>query len=151
MVHEVNDPTQRDQLKRPITGGVSHHLSGLVAAKLRMRCRSVKPGLLGRSSMAHRSVQDVADAELAGRVSVNMLLQGETGKMVGLMALGSAEPTRLVALDEVGGVERMIPKEWLSDGPMAVGERFRKYLEPLMGELQRYSPDFEFVGRAVSR
>src|SRR5579875_3815974 len=62
LVYSVTDPTQQDPLKRPITGGVARHLSGIVARELKMRCRSETPGLLGRASIAHRSEQDVRDA-----------------------------------------------------------------------------------------
>lgn len=148
MVFEMADPAQQDTLMRPLTGGVSQHLAGVVAKSLKVRCRSEKPGLLGRSSRAYRAEQDWVDAGVVGAAGVQALRAGETGVMVGLTALGAEEATRLVPLDKVAGVERAIPKEWLSGGAMAVSEEFRTYLRPLVGELNQYAPVFKAMTAA---
>ncbi len=143
MVYELADPAQQDPLKRPLTGGVGQHLAGIVARELKIRCRSEKPGLLGRASVAHVSGQDRSDAVLAGATGVQALAAGETGKMVALLPLASQGPGhRLVPLREVAGVERTIPAAWLTGGPLAVSEHFRNYLRPLVGEMNRYTPGF---------
>ena len=46
----------------------------------------------------------------------------------------------LVPLSVIAGVERTVTKEWLTNGPLAVGQEFQDYLRPLVGELYRYSP-----------
>ncbi|MGH9599158.1 MAG: diphosphate--fructose-6-phosphate 1-phosphotransferase, partial [Terracidiphilus sp.] len=73
-VYQVTDPAQTDPLNRPITGGVAQFLADTVARRLKMRCRSEKPGLLGRASILHASKQDMKDADLVGRVAVRGLL-----------------------------------------------------------------------------
>lgn len=125
---------------RPLIGGVAQHLSGVVAASLGLRCRSEKPGLLGRSSMAHVAPQDLADAELVGRVAVQALLAGETDQMVSLRPLGDpATPsTQLVPLADAAGPSRGIPAQWLSPDARAVTSAFREYLGPLVGPLSVY-------------
>ncbi len=144
MVYELADPAQQDPLKRPLTGGVGQHLAGIVARELKIRCRSEKPGLLGRASVAHVSAQDRSDAALVGAAGVQALVAGETGKMVALLPLASnRDGHRLVPLAEVAGVERTIPSAWLTGGPLAVSENFHNYLRPLIGELDRYAPEFE--------
>jgi 6-phosphofructokinase len=145
MVYEMADPAQQDPLKRPLTGGVSQHLARLVAKNLRVRCRSEKPGLLGRASRAHRSEQDLMDAVMVGVAGVQALRAGEMGVMVGLTALGSDEATKLVPLAEVAGVERTIPEAWLNKGSMAVSEEFRTYLRPLVGTLNQYARELRPV------
>ena len=55
LVYELSDPTQLDPLKRPMTGGVGQFLADMVGARLKIRCRSEKPGLLARVSRAHVS------------------------------------------------------------------------------------------------
>ena len=142
MVYEMADSAQQDPLKRPLTGGVSQHLAGVVARSLKVRCRSEKPGLLGRASRAHRSEQDLMDAVTVGAAGVQALGAGETGVMVGLTALGSDEATTLVPLAQVAGVERTIPEEWLTGEAMAVSEDFRTYLRPLVGRLNQYAREF---------
>lgn len=142
LVYEMNDPSQLDPLKRPMTGGVGQFLAGVVAKNLKIRCRSEKPGLLGRASMAHVSNQDQQDAELVGRAGVRALLAGATDMMVALRPLGdtSALGYDLVPLSAVAGIERAIPAEWLIGGPLAVTGGFVEYLRPLVGELFQYSP-----------
>ncbi len=142
LVYEMSDSSQLDPLKRPMTGGVGQFLAGVVAQNLRIRCRSEKPGLLGRASMAHVSTQDQQDAELVGRAGVQALLAGETDKMVALRSLEEPGETRceLVPLSAATGMDRAIPSAWLTDGPLAVTDAFRKYLRPFVGELYQYSP-----------
>ena len=142
LVYGMSDPSQLDPLKRPMTGGVGQFLAGVVAENLRIRCRSEKPGLLGRASMALVSAQDQQDAELVGRAGVRALLAGETDKMVALRPLEDAGSLGydLVPLSAAAGVDRAIPSEWLTGGPLAVNDVFGDYLRPLVGELFRYSP-----------
>jgi ATP-dependent phosphofructokinase / diphosphate-dependent phosphofructokinase len=143
-VYQVEDPTQSDPLKRPITGGVAQFLSEAVARNLKMRCRSEKPGLLGRASMLHAANQDLKDADLVGRAGVRGLLAGETGKMVTLLPLRDGGETgySFVPLDAVAEVERPIPAAWTRDGAIPVGDEFFQYLQPLIGELVPYCVPF---------
>lgn len=147
LVFETRDAAQTDPLKRPMTGGVAQHLATLVGQRLGIRCRSEKPGLLGRSSIALASKQDVADAGLVGRTAVQALAAGETNVMVALNPLeGGETTTRLVPLAQVAGHERTIPSTWLQDGPIPVTEEFFRYLGPLVGPLDEHITD---LGRAV--
>jgi ATP-dependent phosphofructokinase / diphosphate-dependent phosphofructokinase len=147
-VYEMKEPAQLDSLARPMTGGVGQFLATMVGLDLKIRCRSEKPGLLARASMVHLSAQDQLDAELVGRAGVRALASGETDKMVALRGLGSPAGNAdddgydLVPLDAVTGVERSLPEQWLTGGPLAVGRQFRAYLQPLVGELCRYAPAF---------
>jgi 6-phosphofructokinase 1 len=139
-VYQVADPAQSDPLQRPITGGVAQFLAEAVARQLKMRCRSEKPGLLGRASMLHASMQDQKDADLVGRAAVRGLLAGETEKMVSLLPLKDCGNSgyELVALDRVAEVERPIPAEWIGEGAIPVKESFFEYLGPLVGDLVPY-------------
>jgi 6-phosphofructokinase 1 len=140
MVYETNDAAQADSLKRPMTGGVAQHLAGVVSKTLGIRCRSEKPGLLARASMALVSGQDMADAALVGRAAVQTLAAGSTDVMVALLPLGGDgdQGYRLVPLGEAAGKERRIPAAWLRSGPLSVTTAFCDYLRPLIGELDRH-------------
>jgi 6-phosphofructokinase len=127
---------------RPLIGGVAQYLSGVVAENLGIRCRSEKPGLIGRSCMAHVSAQDREDAELVGRQAVQALLAGKSGHMVSLRALNEGTPFKLIPLSEAAAAHRPIPSDWLSGSPLAVTDEFRKYVSPLIGSLCDYSPLF---------
>ncbi len=139
-IYQVADPAQADPLKRPLTGGVAQFLAETVARRLGMRCRSEKPGLLGRSSMLHASVQDKKDAELVGRAGVTGLLAGESDKMVSLLPLENKRESgyEFVPLSSVSQVERPIPADWICGDAIPVKEGFFKYLGPLIGNLVPY-------------
>jgi len=144
LVYELADPSQADPLKRPMTGGVGQYLANMVGAKLKIRCRTEKPGLLCRSSGALASEQDRKDAMLVGRAGVQALVAGESEKMVSLRPLRDPGERGydLVPFSAVTGVERPLPQEWLTDGPLPVGRAFEDYLRPLVGELYEYAPAF---------
>jgi 6-phosphofructokinase len=139
-VFEQRMASQNDPLNRPLIGGVAQYLSGVVAENLGIRCRSEKPGLIGRACMALVSAQDQADAELVGREGVRALVAGETDKMVSLLPLGEPARFELVPLHAAAVGHRAIPAKWLSDGPLAVNDSFREYVRPLVGELYTYPP-----------
>jgi len=142
MVYASSDPSHMDPLKRPMTGGVGQFLAQMVGENLKIRCRSEKPGLLGRSSIALVSLRDQRDAELTGSAAVKALLAGETEKMVSLLPVLDERGYELVPLHAVAGHEKTIPAEWLTDGPLAVMDDFREYAGPLVGELYSYSAPF---------
>jgi 6-phosphofructokinase 1 len=147
LVYETRDAAQSDPLKRPMTGGVAQHLATIVGQRLGIRCRSEKPGLLGRASMALTSAQDLADAALVGRAGVRALISGETNVMVALDPLErSATTTHLVPLREAAGHERIIPAEWLQSGPIPVRQEFLDYIGRLTGPIDNHIQE---LGTAV--
>lgn len=149
-VFETADPSQTDPLKRPLIGGVAPHLASLVGKHLKIRCRNEKPGLLGRSSMAYVSAQDLKDAALVGIAGVQALLDGKTDVMVSLKPLreSSETGTRLIPLADAAGHERSIPAEWLQSGPIPVTDGFLEYVRPLVGPLDEHITE---IGTTVSQ
>lgn len=147
LVYETRDPAQSDPLKRPMTGGVAQHLATIVGQRLGIRCRSEKPGLLGRSSVTLSSAQDILDAGLVGRSAVQALSSGESNVMVALNPLAcQAAPTRLVPLADVAGHEKTIPASWLRKGPVPVTREFFNYVGPLVGPIDDHTTE---LGEAV--
>lgn len=139
MVYQKLDPAQADPLNRPLTGGVARYLADEVTAHLGIRCRYEKPGLLGRCSALHTSSQDRKDAELVGRAGVRGLLENRTSQMVSLLPLHTGEAKYAwVGLDDIAGVERSIPAEWIGGGAIPLKTEFFEYLRPLAGELTAY-------------
>jgi 6-phosphofructokinase 1 len=125
---------------RPLIGGVAQYLCGIVAEQLGVRCRSEKPGLIGRSCMAHVSGQDRQDAALVGREGVRALMSGATNQMVALGGLShsSRAASELIALREAAGPSRHIPAHWLTGDGSAVTDDFAEYVRPIVGELSYY-------------
>jgi 6-phosphofructokinase 1 len=146
LVYQTSDPAQADALQRALTGGVGQFLAETVARQLRMRCRSEKPGLLGRASMLHVSLQDIKDAELAGRAGVRGLLAWETEKMISLLPLHTSDVSgyAFVPLSEVAGIERPVPATWIRENAIPVNEKFFQYLQPLIGSLMPYHDPLSF-------
>lgn len=138
LVYELKDATHLDPLARPMTGGVGQFMANLVGEKLKMRCRTEKPGLIARAAMTHVSAQDRKDAELVGCAGVRSLAAGETEKMVSLLPLGAEGGYTLVPLSEVADAERPLPAEWIVDAAIPVGDKFFNYVKPLVGELTPY-------------
>lgn len=126
---------------RPLIGGVAQYLAGVVAEQLGIRCRSEKPGLIGRSCMAHVSEQDRQDAVVVGREGVRALIAGAADQMIALGPLAHAptEVCHLVRLSKAAGLSRRIPDQWLTADESTVTQGFLDYLRPIVGPLSHYS------------
>ena len=139
-VFEQEMPRTADRITRPVIGGVAQYLSGLVTVRTGLRCRSEKPGLLGRSAMAYVSARDVADAEVVGREGVRALVRGETNQMVSLLSVAQSEAggCRMVPFSSVTVGSRALPGEWLSEDGLGVNDACRAYMQSIVGDLCFY-------------
>jgi 6-phosphofructokinase len=137
-VYETSDPSQADALGRALPGGVASHLADVVTQRLKIRCRSEKPGLCGRASIRHLSQQDSADAELVGRAAVRATLDGRSGEMVSLTPLTEPGPGYVMIPLSAAAGERHIPPQWLADTDLAVNEAFLQYARGCAGKLLHY-------------
>ena len=120
---------------------LGHRLAMLVSQRLKLRARSEKPGLLGRSCLWSVSERDWTDARLCGRSAVEAAVQSGGGSMVTLLN-GSPEQamrTGLVKLELVALKERQFPANWVNKERNNVSAEFRKYVSPLVGDV----PGFE--------
>ena len=110
---------------------LAHRLAMLVSERLKLRARSEKPGLLGRSSSIYTSDRDRKDAELCGTAAVKAAFEGATGVMVTL----GQDPgeTGLASLEKVAFHERLYPAEWRTVDLNDVTEDFLRYAQPLIG------------------
>ena len=117
-------------------GDVSAHLANLVIKKLGYKARSEKPGLVGRASITTQSPVDREEAELAGKMACEAVMNGESGKMVAFERV-STEPyvmkPFLVDIDEVMMYERTMPDEYINEEGNGVTEAFKKWCRPLIG------------------
>lgn len=129
----------RGARNRPLIGGVAQYLSGVVGEHLGIRCRSEKPGLIGRSSAVYVSEQDRRDAILVGQQGVRSLASGATNQMIALQSLAhTGQRHQLVPLVTAAGATRRIPETWLAEGGEAVTQEFLEYTRPLVGDLSFY-------------
>ncbi len=118
-------------------GDVSAHLANLVIKRLGYKARGEKPGLLGRASILLQSPVDRAEAELAGMLACEAVMNGESGKMVAFKRVSEKpylmEPF-LVDIDEVMMVEHTMPDEYINKEGNGVTEAFKEWCKPLIGE-----------------
>ena len=148
-VYQTRDVAQADDCGRVVPGNVAALLADEVARRLKIRCRSEKPGLCGRASMLHVSEQDRVDADLVARAAVHATLDGENAQMIALRPLerpleaSADEPDQCdrIALSRVAAApERAIPTEWLNDSDLRVSDAFLAYARPIVGPLNEYLP-----------
>ncbi|HEY1241404.1 MAG TPA: diphosphate--fructose-6-phosphate 1-phosphotransferase [Bryobacteraceae bacterium] len=115
---------------------LAHRLAMLVSQRLKIRARSEKPGLLGRSSAVSISQADWEDSRLCGQRAVLAAIEGQAGNMVTLLA--SAAETGLASLDRVALRERHFPECWRNDAGNDVLPGFQAFAEPLTGPIPKF-------------
>ena len=132
---EVDRPGSR---QHELASNLAHVLARAVTARTGLRARSEKPGLVGRSFSLAVSLTDAAESYLCGAEAVRAAAAGKSGVMVGLRRI-SQEPYQvepiLIPLEEVAGVERGIPSEWIVPAGNNVTSEFEAFVHPLIGEL----------------
>ena len=120
---------------------LAHRLALLVSAHLKIRTRSEKPGLLGRSSSAFVSQTDWDEAFLVGQAAVRAAVAGHSGQMVTLTRESNSPyqaSTGLTSLEAVAFRERTFPEQWRNAEGNGVSEGFAAYAAPLVGEVPHY-------------
>jgi 6-phosphofructokinase 1 len=125
-----------DRFGHTVVTAVGETLAHLVTARLGVKARANKPGTLQRTSVAHVSPVDRAEAHEAGRQAVRRLRRGESGRMVTLVRPQMGEylcEFGAVALEQVANRERRMPHNYSSPAGTGVTEAFVRYAAPLLG------------------
>ncbi len=120
---------------------LGHRLALLVTQHLKLRARSEKPGLLGRSSSAFTSEIDWSEARACGAAAVKAAMNGASAQMVTLVRQPGESyrvQTGLVDLERVAFLERLFPEEWRAREISPRDGAFRQWAAPLVGELIHY-------------
>jgi 6-phosphofructokinase len=120
---------------------LAHQLALLVMSRLKLRARSEKPGLLGRSSAAYFSQLDWDEARLCGQEAVRIAVEGAPGVMVTLQREPGSQyavSCGAAPLEQVASVERAFPAEWRNAAGNDVSLEFLEYAAPLVGEIESY-------------
>lgn len=133
------DVDRPDNPQHRLASNLGHAVAKFVSKELRLRVRSERPSLLGRSSTAYVSEVDRREAELCGREAVRAALRGETGKMVALQrgsGLRYACTATLEPLEKVARKERPLPPEFLGESGRDITPEFLEYADPLVGDVR---------------
>lgn len=120
---------------------LGHRLAILVAERLKLRARSEKPGLLGRSTGGEAAPFDRTESRLCGRAAVRAACNGASAAMVTLIRQPGPEyaiSTGLAPLERVAVIERLFPAEWINRAGNDVLPPFEDYARPLIGAIPHY-------------
>ncbi len=132
---------QSDAFRHQLAGNLGHTLARLLADHLKLRTRSEKPGLLGRSSAEVVSETDRQEAKQCGVAAVRAAVGGVSGKMVTLIRRSDRpyrSTTGLTDLDKVANAERLFPAEWIAASGNDVLAGFHEYIIPFTGEIEAH-------------
>ncbi|MDA0734354.1 MAG: diphosphate--fructose-6-phosphate 1-phosphotransferase [Chloroflexi bacterium] len=131
-----SEPWFVDDFGHEYFDGPARYLAGLVSQRLKVRARYEKPGTIQRSFIPSVSQTDASEAERAGRAAVRHAVDGHTDEIVTLIR----EPGRkyicntgLAPLDQVAGLVKTMPQEYLDPANDFVTPAFIEYALPLLG------------------
>ena len=128
------------------TDGFGHAQLGGLAAKLadavkqhlggKVKVRGIELSLLQRCGAHLASGNDLAEAEMAGRVAVESAVAGKTDYMVAFKRVMDGGKytceTELLPLSKVANYEKKVPLEWINAGRNGVTQDFIDYALPLI-------------------
>jgi 6-phosphofructokinase 1 len=124
------------------SGALGDHLSDLLKSRLgerheKVRVRADTFGYLQRSFAGGASPVDQAEAREAGRAAARFALSGDLDGSVAIQRI-SDNPYQVeykrVELSDVAAKTRVLSEEYI-DGHNNIAEGYRKYLQPLVGEM----------------
>jgi ATP-dependent phosphofructokinase / diphosphate-dependent phosphofructokinase len=119
-----------------VPSNLGHRLATLVEERLKIRARSEKPGVLGRSSCAERPRLDWTEAKMCGEAAVRAACAGVSGQMITIVRQPGPvyeSTTGVAPLEQVAFVVRAFPEEWRSPAGNDVMPAFLDYILPLTG------------------
>lgn len=122
--------------KQRLAANLGHRLALLIQDATRLRTRSEKPGLTGRSNGVLVSERDRADAWACGVEAARAAERGEPAVMVRLDHSGLAST---VPLGQVTPGLRQFPQEWMAGGGVGVTGDFLEWLRPLAGTVEGWA------------
>ena len=116
--------------------GVAAYLTDLVAQKLDVQARFLRPSLIGRALSTCVSETDRQEALEVGRQAVAHLAEGQSGFMVTLERRSNAPyrcETGLAELSAVANAEQLVPRHFVNEAGNMPNENFVEYAMPLIG------------------
>jgi len=119
-----------------LASNLGHSLARMLTAKLGLRARAEKPGLIGRSCGLFARERDRREAYACGQAAALAADRGESGVMIALDPEGG---TFLTPLETVAGRERLFPFEWIASEGNNVADEFRAWATPLIGPVPAWA------------
>jgi ATP-dependent phosphofructokinase / diphosphate-dependent phosphofructokinase len=116
-------------------GGLAAKLASVVKEKTGAKVRGIELSLLQRCCAHSASQTDIDEAFAAGKAAVELMIAGETDKMVGFecdRTSGYKCDIKTFGLSEVANYEKRIPREWINEEGNNVKQEFIDYALPLI-------------------
>jgi ATP-dependent phosphofructokinase / diphosphate-dependent phosphofructokinase len=120
---------------------LAHRLAMLTTQRLKLKSRSEKPGLLGRSWWSEEPRLDRIEARLCGAAAVRAASERRTQVTVTLVREPGPEyhvSAGLAPLGNVASRERLFPPDWRNAAGTDVTRVFHEYAAPLAGSIPHY-------------
>ena len=131
------DKTRLDAFGHPVLAGAAEELKELIQGKLNLKARTALLGYAQRAAGHFASQTDSASAFACGEAAVRAAIAGHSGYMVKIVRETQADgairfSTDLQPLTDTANVERLVPREWLSEDGFLPNEKFIEYAQPLV-------------------
>ncbi|MGO9204281.1 MAG: 6-phosphofructokinase [Limisphaerales bacterium] len=136
------DHKRLDAFGHPVLAGAAERLKDLVQNKLNIKARSVILGYAQRAAGHWASRTDADNAFACGEAAVKAAVSGQSGQMVKIVreiqSDGSVKwGAGLQPLTDIANVERLVPRDWITEDGFLPNERFVEYARPLIeGEVK---------------
>jgi 6-phosphofructokinase 1 len=131
----LSDQGLRDAFGHAQLGGVAPVVAGIVKEGLGLKYHWAVADYLQRSARHIASKTDVQQAYAMGKAAVELAAKGYNSVMPTIVRLAD-KPYKWkigrVPLDQVANVEKMMPKDFISDDGFGITAKCRAYLEPLI-------------------
>ena len=129
------DQGLKDAFGHAQLGGVAPVVADIVRAGLGLKYHWAVADYLQRSARHIASKTDVDQAYAMGKAAVELALAGKNSVMPTIVRKSSSPyvwEVGSVALSEVANVEKMMPREFISEDGFGITEACREYLTPLI-------------------
>ena len=131
----LSDQGLTDAFGHAQLGGVAPVIASMVKQDLGHKYHWAVADYLQRAARHIASRTDVEQAYAVGKAAVEMAVQGENAVMPAIIRK-SNNPYQWVIekapLDQVANVEKMMPRDFISEDGFGITEQCRQYLEPLI-------------------
>jgi 6-phosphofructokinase 1 len=131
----VAESGTRDAFGHAQLGGVAPRIAERIRQRLGHKYHWAVADYLQRAARHLASATDVAQAYAVGQAAVALALAGASGRMVNLVRKSDSPyvwTTGDVALEEVAGRERALPREYISADGFGITPACRRHLAPLL-------------------
>jgi ATP-dependent phosphofructokinase / diphosphate-dependent phosphofructokinase len=136
------DKSRLDAFGHPVLAGAAEKLKEIVQSKLNTKTRTLMLGYAQRAAEHCASLTDSRNAFACGEAAVRAAVSGQSGQMVKLVREEQQNGalrwiTELQPLADIANVERLVPRDWLTDDGFLPNEQFVRYARPLIeGEIK---------------